>query len=442
MGEILPIIAVVLVFALVILIHEAGHMMFAKLAGVDVIDFAIGFGPSIVSWERRGTRYHICAFPLGGFVNIAGMDPDDPITEHSYKSAKLWWKLLILAGGSLGNVILGIVLIFVLSFIGFPRTVVIVQGVIVGSPAAEAGLLPGDIVQLADGKRVFDSYTLSRMIGDAASRQEPIDLTIDRRGALFSRIMTPRVFQAKLDGKEALYNEGKPSLGIVNMQATLITRKADLVMPNSKAAEAGMRPGDIVTSVGGENVQFGTDIYYLVDPDGKGLQKPTPVVVERNGKTIELTLPAGTSLNTFGVLFHTELERLPFGQTIVRAVRTVYVTTALFVYQFRMLATKEGAEMLSGPLGIVSIIAQSSRTGLYNLVQIAMIITLNLGVMNLLPIPALDGGHIFFELLGSIGARVNPRRVALIHKLGFTFLILLILLITFHDALGIWKMRG
>jgi regulator of sigma E protease len=107
-----------------------------------------------------------------------------------------------------------------------------------------------------------------------------------------------------------------------------------------------------------------------------------------------------------------------------------------------MLATKEGAEMLSGPLGIVSIIAQSSRTGLYNLVQIAMIITLNLGVMNLLPIPALDGGHIFFELLGSIGARVNPRRVALIHKLGFTFLILLILLITFHDALGIWKMRG
>ncbi len=442
MQEILPIIAVVFVFALVIIIHEAGHMLFAKLAGVDVTDFAIGFGPALLTKEWRGTRYHICAFPLGGFVRVAGMDPDDPITERSYQSARTWWKLLILAGGSMGNFVLAVVLIFVLSFIGFPRQFVMVQSLVVGGPAYEAGIQPGDIVERANGRRIYDSYMLSSIIREAAIAGQPVTLTLDRRDTIFDRIVTPRAFTVKQDGKEVPYNEGKPSLGILNMQAVMITRQADLVVPNSKGADAGMRPGDIVVSVGSEEVQFGTDVYFLIDPEGKGLPEPTPIVVERNGARIELLLPAGTNLNTFGVLFRSELERLPFGETIVRAVRTVYVTTVLFVTQLKILATKEGAEMVSGPLGIVNLIAQSSRTGFYNLIQIAMIITLNLGLMNLLPIPALDGGHIFFVLLKSIGIRINPKREAIAHKLGFALLISLILLITFRDALGWLKMRG
>lgn len=416
--------------------------MFAKLAGVEVTDFALGFGPSLYSREWHGTRYHICAFPLGGYVRVSGMDPDDPITNNSYQSTRTWWKLLILAGGSMGNLLLGIVLIFVLSFIGFPRQVVIVRGVIVGSPAAEAGLLPGDIVKEVDGKRVIDSYALSRMISDAAKQQKPIDLTIDRRGSVFSQQITPRVFSAKQDGKETPFNEGKPSLGIENLQATMIPPVTTMVTLNSEAAKAGIRPGDIIKSVGGENVQFGSDVWYLVDPDGKGLKKPTEVVFERNGEILKGTFPTGTNINSLGLAFHADLERLPFGETVVRALRTVYITAALFVYQFKLLATREGAEMVSGPVGIVNLIAQASRAGLYDLVQIAMIITFSLGVMNLLPIPALDGGHIFFVLLSTIGIRFSPRREAMIHKVGFMLLITLILLISFRDALGWFKMSG
>ena len=442
MEQILPVVAVVLVFALVILIHEAGHMLFAKLAGVEVTDFALGFGPSLFSREWRGTRYHVCAFPLGGYVRVSGMDPDDPITKNSYQSARPWWKLLILAGGSMGNFVLAVVLIFVLSFIGFPRQIVMVQGLVVGGPAAEAGIQPGDVVERANGKRIYDSYTLSSIIHQAAAKGVPISLTLDRRGEIIKRIVIPRAFTVKEDGKDVPYNGGKPSLGILNIQAVMVTRTADLIMPNSKAADAGMRLGDVVVSVGGEAVQFGTDVYYLIDPEGKGLAKPTPIVVEREGKQLTLTLPEGTNLNSFGVLFHSELERLPIGETIVRALRTVYITTALFVTQLKILTTKEGAEMVSGPLGIVNLIAQSSRTGIYNLIQIAMIITLNLGLMNLLPIPALDGGHIFFVLLGTIGIRISPRGEAMAHKIGFALLISLILLITFRDALGWFKMSG
>jgi regulator of sigma E protease len=442
MGEILPVIAVVLVFALVILIHEAGHMMFAKLAKVEVTDFALGFGPSLFSREWHGTRYHICAFPLGGYVRVSGMDPDDPITNNSYQSARPWWKLLILAGGSMGNFVLAVVLIFILSFIGFPRQIVMVQGLVVGGPAAGSGIQPGDIVERANGKRIYDSYTLSSIIHEAAASGGQLTLTLDRRGIIIDRDVTPRAFNVKDNGKDVPYNEGKPSIGILNIQAVMVTRSADLVMPNSKAADAGMHPGDVVVSVGGEAVQFGTDVYYLIDPEGKGLAKPTPIVVERAGKSITLTLPAGTNLNTFGVLFHSELERLPIGETIIRALRTVYVTSALFITQLKVIATKEGAEMISGPLGIVNIIAQSSRTGIYNLIQIAMIITLNLGLMNLLPIPALDGGHIFFVLLSTVGIRVSPRGEAMAHKIGFALLISLILLITFRDALGWFKMSG
>jgi len=442
MEQAIVIIAVILVLGLVILIHEAGHLVFAKLAGTEVTDFALGFGPSLISRQWRGTRYHICALPLGGFVKITGMDPGDPLTGNSYQTRSPLQKLSILAGGSLGNLLLAVILIFVLAFIGFPRSAVLVQAVVPGGPAAEAGVAAGDIIREVDGVRISDYRSLTRLARQAVAEGRAVVLTVERRGSEYQFTIAPRSFTITQDGKQVPYNDGRTSLGVINSQAVMITPQVDLVFPNSEGAKAGIRPGDVIAAVGSENIQFGADVYYLVDPTGEGSAEPLAVTVVRGGERLTVTLPAGTTYRSLGLLFHSELERLPLRQTVVRALKTVYITTVTLISELPVLATREGAELVSGPLGIVSLIAQSARTGWYNLVMITMVITLNLALLNLFPIPALDGGHILFLFLGWVGVRISPRTEALAHRVGLALLLGLILLITFRDALGLWRMRG
>jgi len=434
--NLLGVAAVVVVFALVIFIHEAGHMIAAKLAGVEVTDFALGFGKSLLSREWRGTRYHLCVVPLGGYVKIAGMDPNDPVTEHSFKSKHPLVRLAILAGGAFGNFVLAVVLIFVLAFIGFPKSLIVVQAVVPEGPAAEAGVEPGDIIYSIEGRRITDTYTLMRSVSRAAKNRKPLDITFERRGQSYTLSIAPRSFDYEQDGKTVPYNGGKPSLGVINSQIMMVTPEIDLLLPNSKGAEAGLKPGDIVTAIDGEPVNLGTDVwFYLARNEGK-LKEPLTISVRRDGEAQSISIPPDTTLNSLGVLFHSELERLPFGQTISRAAYSVYTTTVAFVLQLRLLTTKEGAEMISGPVGIVNLIHQAARTGAYNLVMIAMVITLNLGLLNLLPLPALDGGRIVFVLLGMVGFRISTAREELVHTIGFVVLISLILLITFRDVIG------
>jgi regulator of sigma E protease len=440
--NLLGVVAVIVVLALVIFIHEAGHMIAAKLARVEVTDFALGFGKSLVSREWRGTRYHLCLFPLGGYVKITVMDPNDPVTENSFKSKHPLVRFAILAGGALGNFVLAVILIFVLAFIGFPKSLVVVQGVVPVGPAAQAGVEPGDTIYSIGGRRITDSYALMRSVSSAARAGHPLDITFERRGEKYTRSIAPRSFNFEQDGKTVPYNSGKPSLGVINTQITMVTPAIDLVMPNSKGAEAGLKPGDTVTAINGEPITLGTDVwFYLARNEGK-LEGPVSLIVQRGDETQLVTVPPDTTLNTLGVLFHTELERLPVAQTVERAVYSVYATTVAFVMQLRLLATKEGAEMVSGPVGIVNLIHQAARTGAYNLIMIAMVITLNLGLINLLPLPALDGGRIVFVLLGMAGLRISTAREELVHAIGFVVLISLILLITFRDIIGWVRLSG
>ncbi len=442
MHTVLLILVVVIVLGLVIFVHEAGHLLFAKLARVDVLDFALGFGPSLVSAEWRGTRYHICAFPIGGFVRIAGMEPDDPLTENSFRAKHPLLRFLILAGGSLGNIVLAVVLIFVLSFIGFPKSVVLVRGVVTEGPAAEMDIRAGDIIEKVDGQRITDSQSLADRIREASAQNRPVTITLDRRGEILTREVVPRIFTVEEDGEQVPYNEGRPSLGVMNMQVNKITPLTALVTSNSVAALSGIKPGDRIIAVGENEVLLGTDVYFLIDPEGEGSLEPVEVTLERDEERLTVTVPEGTTLASLGIIFHMELEKLPVKETVVRALRNVFYTTIAFVYQLRLLATAEGAKMVSGPLGIAELISQSFSAGPYYLIMITMVITLNLGVLNLFPIPALDGGHILFLFLNTIGIRIDKRKEALAHKVGFVILISLILLITFRDALGLSRLWG
>lgn len=438
MDYLLPTIAILAVLAVVIIIHEAGHMLAAKMCGVPVSDFSVGFGPSLVSWEWHGTRYHISAFPIGGYVKVAGMEPDEPLTPNSFKVRPWWQKVFILAAGALGNFVLAVILIFVLSFIGFPRQAVLVQAVIPGGPAAEAGFEPGDVVYTVNGQRVKDQFTLRRAIMSAEGRE--MTFVLERRGEKVEKQVIPRSFEyVNAEGQTVPYNEGAPSIGVMHAIVILVLPKVQIVLPNSEAAKAGIKPGDVITAVNDKPVTLGSDLYYLVSGEA-GSPSPLKLALSRGGKKLTVELPSGTTINSLGILFASELERLPFLQTVTRALEAVYTTTVLFIQGLGQLATKEGLEMVSGPVGIGAIIAQSAKSGIYTLIQIAMVITLNLGLLNLLPIPALDGGRIVFVALGLVGIRISERKEAMAHTVGLVFLLSLILLITFRDLMGMLRL--
>lgn len=434
MDYILPTIAILAVLAVVIIIHEAGHMMAAKMCGVPVSDFSVGFGPSLVSWMWRGTRYHISAFPIGGYVKVAGMEPDEPITPNSFKVRPAWQKVFILAAGALGNFVLAVVLIFVLAFIGFPKQAVLVQAVIPGGPAAEAGFEAGDVVYTVNGHRVTDQMSLRHAV--AGAEGQPMTIVLERRGAKLEKRVVPRVFSyTNEEGQVVPWNEGTPSIGVLHAIVVLVLPKVQIVLPNSEAGKAGIKPGDTISAVNGMPVRLGSDVYYLVSGE-EGSARTLDVELRRGSQTLTVQLPAGTTINSLGILFASELERLPFVQTVSRALRAVYTTTVLFVESLGQLATKEGLELVSGPVGIGAIIAQSAKSGIYTVIQIAMIITLNLGLLNLFPIPALDGGRIVFVVLGLVGIPISEQKEALAHTVGLVLLLSLILLITFRDLLG------
>ncbi len=436
-ASIYPIIALVLVFALVILVHEFGHMIVARLNGVDVTDFGIGLGPSLLSKKIGSTRYHICAFPLGGFVKISGMEPGEPETPRSYRDKKPPAKIAILSAGALMNFVLGVVLIFVLAFIGFPKQVVLVRAVVPEGPAYEAGLQPGDIVTTINRKRVKDEMSLRSAVRSAGDT--PLNFELERKGEHLSVTVTPRSFEyVNEEGERVPYNQGEASIGVIHSVEVMVTNKVSVVVPGSVAGTAGIKPGDEIVEVNRNPISFGSDLYYMV-ADPEGAENPLSVKVSRGQEIHSIILPAGTTVNSLGLLFESEIERLPFTETITRALKNVYVTTVLFIENLRLLGTKEGLRLLSGPVAIGSIIAQSAQSSLYTLIQIAMVITINLGIINLFPIPPLDGGRIFFVLLEAVGLNVQERKRQFADVVGMVLLVSLILVLTFKDVLGLLR---
>ncbi len=438
MENLYSIIALVIVFALVIVVHEFGHMIAALASNVDVTDFALGLGPSLFTRKIRGVNYHICALPLGGFVKISGMEQGDPETERSYRKKRPPSKIFILSAGAIMNFLLGVILIFVLAFIGFPKEVVIVREVVPGGPAYEVGFKAGDIVLSINGERVKDQSGLRSIISNSGTK--PINFLVERHGEKIELSVSPRTFNyINAEGNLVPYNDGKPSIGLIHSAEVLVTTKVAVVVPNSEAAKAGIKPGDKIVKVNDEDVALGSDLYYFTAGES-GLEKAITLKIQRGKDSFTTTLPTGTTINSLGILFESETERLPFLETVKRALYNVYNTTRLFIYNLKLLGTKEGIKLLSGPVAIGTIIAQSAKSSLYTLIQIAMIITINLGIINLLPIPPLDGGRIFFVLLELVGLNVQERKRYIADVVGMVLLISLILVLTLRDVVGLIKM--
>lgn len=425
----------VFVLGLMVLIHEWGHFIVARLLGVRVDVFSIGFGPRLFGWRRGPTDYRLSVVPLGGYVRMAG---DNPAVEREgapdeFLSQARWRRALIVFAGPGTNILLAVLLLAGLYAVRFEKPAYLdeparLEGVIADSPAARAGLQAGDVIVEIAGVRnpTWEKVQTETLLGG----KEALSVTVRRGQEDLARVLQPEL-QGPRD---------TPFVGWYPYDPVL----ASSVDPALPAARAGLRPGDEIVAVDGvstSEIGPGGLVERVQQSEGAALH----FLLRRDGQTLELTLAPemrtweGQTGYFLGVRLGRRIRSVQLGP--VAAVRqsiedNLRFTGLLFSLLQRLFTGRASMSNLEGPIGIVSLSGQAAQLGLGTLANLMAIISMNLAVLNLLPVPILDGGHL--ALLAVEGVRRRDLSLAVKERatqVGLVLLLLLFAVVMYNDIM-------
>jgi regulator of sigma E protease len=427
-------IAFVIVLGILVYAHEAGHFLVAKLFRVRVLVFSFGFGTRLFGFKRGDTDYRVSLIPLGGYVRMAGDAADEETTgaDDEYLSKPKWQRFLILMAGPFANLVLAI-LFLALFFMGGTEELrenrPVLGSVVSGKPADQAGLQPGDEVVRANGEPIETWDDLRVRIGLNAG--SPVALEVIRDGQRLQRTIVPERVMTPYGSSG--------QIGVTPWFSTEVGR----VFPDTSAARAGLRDGDIIIRANGEPVQQMRDLDEVLAEVGE----PVEIVVRRAGREVELTIPPpsveGEPWPGFGL--PTVVRTFGFGEALGESVEQNWrMTKYIFFTLGRLFRLQGSVEDFSGPISIARISGEMLRTGWSAMIYLLAVISLNLAILNLLPIPILDGGHI--AILGVEGVMrrdLSTRAKERIYQLGFAVIALLMIMVIWNDVVqNISMMRG
>jgi regulator of sigma E protease len=427
----ITIIAFFGILVVVILVHELGHFATAKLSGIKVEEFGLGFPPRLLGFKRGETTYSLNLIPLGGFCRMAG--EEDPKAPRSLAGKSVKTRLLVLSSGSIMNALLPILLFSVAFMIPTALRVgdVVVNEVAPDSPAEQAGIMPGDTILKLDGRKI-------RNLNDLAYNTH---LNLGAEVTL----------HLSLEVGDVVVNE---------------------VVPNSPAERVGIIPGDTILKLDGHEIR---NSHYLVYYIHLNLDNEVTLLIARGDAQEEVSLMLrkgwevmgiGVELQNrddaqewvslvprwdppegegaMGVLVELESETkikesYPFWEAIPKGTIHSVETFILFKNEIMRWFIAKEKPQLAGPIGIAELTGEAAKSGFGVLLEFTAFLSMNLAIINLLPIPGLDGGRIIFVAIEGIrrGKRISPRREGLVHLIGFMILILIIVLITYQDILRI-----
>lgn len=422
----MKIIIALLVFSVIILFHELGHFLLAKRNNIAVTEFSLGMGPRLLSTEKGGTRYSLKLFPIGGSCMMVGEDDDDN-TEGSFNNASVWARISVVAAGPIFNFILAFVFAMIItSVVGYDPAKVL--QVTEGSPAAEAGLREGDVITEFQGRHISIGRDLDSYMNLHGLQDEEISLTYKRDGKKYDITYTADSEKRYMLGFYYM-TEGEPQ----------ITQ----VMIGSSMAEAGVMPGDIIREINGVAVADAKELQeYLSGHPLDGSE--VTLGMERDGKveTIVAT-PQMTKTVDSGFVYNIYREKTNFsGVMKYSAVEVRYWISSTIESLMMLVKGQFSMNDLAGPVGIINVIGDSYEEAKeegavmvwMQMLYWAILLSANLGVMNLLPIPALDGGRLVFLLIEAVRKkRLNPNVEGMIHFAGFMLLMLLMVFVMFND---------
>jgi regulator of sigma E protease len=418
---------VVPVLGVLIVVHELGHFMTAIWLGIKVEEFGIGFPPRAFAIRRNGIDYSLNWLPIGGFVKITGEngDSDDP---RSFGKAPAWKRIIVLAAGSTMNLLLAILIFTGMSVAGTQQVdapFTAVGGVLKDSAAQKGGVLPGDLIVAVNGQPITNDADLRRASRSNIGRATKY--TVERNGQRVDLTITPQ--------------EGDAPLG-VSLGYPISPVRVVEVRPNSVAAQAGLQPGDVIVEVNGTKATIDAQVSYMLETDRLAKKNPT-VLVERNGQRVgPLTLAVGSGAQPkeFGFTVHRPITTVYYtpSEALGRALSNTWDVVASIPRGIaQAFAGKASGPSVTGIVGIGQLTGEvAQETGINGLLTLTALLGISLFMINLMPLPALDGGRLLFILIELLrgGRRIAPEKEALVHFAGMVVLLALMALITFFDV--------
>jgi regulator of sigma E protease len=423
------IVVALIVLGIIIVLHELGHFLVAKFFKIKVETFSVGFGPRLLGFRRGDTDYRISAFPLGGYVKMAGETPSDTITGEAYEfmSKPKWQRFLVAAAGPAMNVILAVALLTGLYVYGtelpeFMSGLAIVGVVERDSPAEQAGIKSGDQVVAIDGKSTPNWQDIQTRVLTSAGRTIPV--TVQRQGQRVETSVTP-------------IRKGSEEAGFIGM-GPLIRTIVGAVNPGSPAAMAGMQAGDEIIRVSG--IDLRTNGKSIQDTIQTIPEKTFPITVLRQGQEVDLQVSpitqGGRKMIGIQIQWPTTMIKLGFADAVGKSIQTnIESATLIFQVLGRLFKREASMKQLDGPIGIIRVSGQALEQGFSTLLTLMALISLNLGVLNILPIPILDGGVMLLLLVESLMRRDLSLRVKeRIVQVSFVFLLMLTVIVLYNDV--------
>jgi regulator of sigma E protease len=442
---IISLVAFVVALGILITGHEFGHFWVARRMGVKVLRFSIGFGYPLAHWYGKdGVEYQVALLPLGGYVKMLDEREGevDPQERHlAFNQQSVFKRFAIVLAGPMANFILAIAFYWAVLVLGVPGVKPLLGDIKPSTPAAAAGLHKGDEITTVQGSSTPTWEQVDLRLIEASLGHDEINLTVKRNGkmqAVDLNLGSARSF----DKPEQLAD----SLGL-SRYSPVIEPIIGEIEANGAAAKAGLRPGDRLLSLDGKEIQ---DWSAWVDAIRKQPNRPLNLMIERQGERHQLTLITQARDSEQGPVGYigaaprvpsslreqlTAEYKYPLLPALPAAVAKTWDMSVMTLQMLgKMVVGQIGLKNLSGPINIAHFAGQSAGLGLVPFLGFLAVVSISLGVLNLLPIPVLDGGHLFYYLVEMIkGTPVSERIQILGQQFGMAVLLMMMGLAFYND---------
>ena len=428
LGVLIVAIKIIVLLGFLILIHELGHFTVAKLCKVKVNEFAIGFGPTI--WKKQGkeTKYALRLIPLGGFVSMEGEDEESD-KEGSFSKASIPKRMAIVVAGATVNIIFAVIVYFILVSTSGTYISNEIDSTIDGYAAQEAGLQAGDKIVKINDEEIRSKYDLDEVMDK--NNGEEIKLQVERNREILDFNIKPTEVKSKVTG---IY---------LDDSAKIITMDK-----GSSAEKSGLENNDKIIKINGQEVNGSSERAVEILNQIKTEENTSENIEENKNESIEVTVQRGNAEVTVNLVpdtistYYLGVNMKYAEDTFVNRCINGWMETKVFVFSIfdnlkQLFTGNVGLDQMMGPVGISEVVANTN--GFREFFEMMALISLSLGVTNLLPIPALDGGKLLILLIEAIRRKPLKQETEInIQLIGFSILIGLSLLVTYNDILRIF----